>query len=69
MLEPNIPGLRKLYDSYKAPRKPQMDMNDAIEVFYRLTGLLPQEKDVIFCGGMSKMTYPWETNHQDVYYN
>lgn len=69
MLEPNIPGLRKVYETHYAPRKRFMNMDDVVDLMVRQTGLLQMEKDAIYCAGMSKMTYPQETNHQDAYYN
>jgi hypothetical protein len=69
MLEINLPGLRKVYDSHFAPRKKHMDIGDVVDLCTRSTDLIALEKDAIFCAGMSKMTYALETNHQDVYYN
>jgi hypothetical protein len=69
MLEPNIQNLKKIFDGYKAPRKNFMDMSDVNDVFTQKTDLLVQEKDVVYCAGMSKMTFSWETKKQDEYYN
>lgn len=37
MLEPNIPGLRKVYEAHFAPRKKFMDMSDVVDVLTRQT--------------------------------
>ena len=56
LLEPNLPGLKQVYESHFVLRKTNMDLLDCHELFYHKTGLLKQEKYVTYCFGMSKMT-------------
>lgn len=56
LMDPNIPGLKKVYDKYLEPRKKHMDQRDAISLFREETNLIHQEADVMYCFGMSKMT-------------
>lgn len=68
LLEPNIPGLRKVYESFFEPRKRYMNMKDCVDLFTNNTDLLPLDKDVQYCFGMSKMTYATETKNADAFY-
>lgn len=40
LMEANLEGLRKVYDSHLMPRKKTMDVKDSVELFYKKTGLL-----------------------------
>jgi len=68
LMEPNVPALKKLYESYFEPRKKSMSIDDTISLFMKDTGLLAQEKDVVYCFGMSKMTCVIETKESDKKY-
>ena len=64
-MDPNIAGLKKVYEKYLEPRKKYMDMKDAISLFRDETELIAQEHDVTYCFGMSKMTCIAETKDSD----
>mmetsp|Transcript_32855 Transcript_32855/g.50226 ORF Transcript_32855/g.50226 Transcript_32855/m.50226 type:complete len:100 (+) Transcript_32855:7203-7502(+) len=68
-MEPNIPGLRKLYETFFEPRKRYMSIDDAIRLFMKDTGILAKDTDVIYCFGMSKMTCVVETKDSDKKYH
>ena len=68
-MEPNLEGLRKVYDSFTTPRKPMMDLRDAQWLFFTRTNLLSMEKYVTYCFGMSKMTVVSETKTSGNYFN
>ena len=55
ILHINLPGLKKLYQSYFKPRHKFMDKNDCIDLMTRYSKLIPDENKVIYCFGMSKM--------------
>ena len=46
-----------------------MDLNDCIDLFYHKTKLLKQEKYVVYCFGMSKMTLVNEVKEGKKYMN
>jgi hypothetical protein len=69
LMEPNIPGLKLLYESFFEPRKKFMDLKDCKELFWKKTQILNNEKDVTFCYGMSKMTVINEQKDGKVVYN
>lgn len=56
LMDPNIPALKKLYESYFMPRKKCMDLKDCFSLFMEATNILNNEKDITYCFGMSKMT-------------
>lgn len=56
LMDPNIPGLKKVYEKYLEARKKYMDVKDAYSLFREETGLIAQEQDVLYCFGMAKMT-------------
>jgi hypothetical protein len=68
LLEANLPGLKKVYESYLTSRSRVMAMADMVTLYLRQTELLSAEKDVVYCCGMSKMTYANETYHADSHY-
>ena len=70
MMEPNVAGLKRVYESYFEPRKKHMDVKDAIKLCIEQTQIVQpgQEKDVVYCFGMSKMSYPSETQFPNAYY-
>jgi len=37
LLDPNIKGLKKLYESFQEPRKKHMDLKDAYDLFLKKT--------------------------------
>lgn len=67
LLEPNREALHELYESYFEPRKKYMDMRDCQNLFFKLTGLLKQDKHVEYCFAMSKMTVVAECKQTSLY--
>jgi len=55
-MEPNVPHLQTLYESFFDPRKKCMDLKDGHKLFHAATKLLAKEEYVTYCFGMSKMT-------------
>ena len=69
LLEPNIAGLQKVFNSYPTGQtSKQISMENMFSLYMRQTDLLSMEKDVMYCVGMSKMTYSNETFHADQFY-
>ena len=68
LMEPNIPGLKTVYESYFEARKKAMDKADVIRLLTVDTELFAQEKDAIYCYGMSKMTCVVESVGSDKSY-
>jgi hypothetical protein len=56
VMEVNLPGIQKMYNQYKEPRKQHMTMGDAMNFMMKDTALGLIEKDAIFCYGMCKMS-------------
>lgn len=44
-----------------------MDLHDCYDLFMRATEILPAEKDIMYCFGMSKMTVVNETKDDNNY--
>lgn len=64
----NLKCLKKLYAYYFEPNRHHMTLNDAISLTLKDTGLNLNEKDTIFCFGMSKMTNIIEIGNREKYY-
>lgn len=57
-----------MYESYFELRKKTMDKNDVVRLLTVQTELCVQEKDAIYCFGMSKMTCVVETTGSEKHY-
>ena len=55
ILNANLAGIKKIYNSFFAPRKKFMTKADCIDLMVKTTQLIPDENKVIYCYGMSKM--------------
>ena len=56
ILYANSEALKKIHKSFLLPNKRYMDLNDAIDLLIRRTGLFQAEKEIIHCFGMWKIT-------------
>ena len=56
MFEANLENLKKIYNHYKTPTKPMIELEDCIAICMRDTNLGLTEKDVAFCFGYCQMT-------------
>lgn len=67
VLEANLEGMKKVYNSYHEPRKKFMTMGDALGLMMRDTQLALTEKDAIYCFGMCKMSVIFEQENMAQY--
>ena len=67
LMDPNIPALKKLFEQHFIPRKKFMDLEDCYNLFMKSTDILHNEKDIMYCFGMSKMTIVNEVKEDHKY--
>ena len=67
LMEPNIPGLKLLYEKFFESSKRFMDFKDADTLFHKQTGILGKDSDVTYCFALSKMTVVKES--ESAFYN
>jgi hypothetical protein len=67
-MEPNLPGLKTVYESYFGARKKYMDKADVITLLTIHTDLFIKDTDAIQCYGMCQMTCVTETKGSDAVY-
>ena len=60
LYEANLEPLKKIFKTFFTTKKSSMDLTDSINLLIKNANLMPTEKEVIQCYGMSKMTLPNE---------
>ena len=60
LFEANLEALKKIFKTFFTTKKSSMDLTDSINLLIKNANLMPTEKEVIQCYGMSKMTLPNE---------
>mmetsp|Transcript_30988 Transcript_30988/g.41096 ORF Transcript_30988/g.41096 Transcript_30988/m.41096 type:complete len:227 (+) Transcript_30988:1741-2421(+) len=63
----NMFNLKKVYNSFFAPRKKYMNKADCIDLMTKFTKIIPDENKVIYCYGMSKMAVVLDTTDRAKY--
>lgn len=63
----NQKEITKVYKSHWAPRKKFMNKTDCLDLMIRVTKIMPDEKNLMYCYGMSKMHVVSETTNKNVY--
>lgn len=69
IFEANLDLLRKVYAKYLAPMKKFMNRKDCLDLLMRDSDLQMNEKDALFCFGMSKMTVVQENEQNSKYFD
>ena len=69
ILNANLDALKKIYKQFENSKKSYMDLNDALNLLVRNSGLISIEKDVISWFALSKSTIPNEFTKRKDYNN
>ena len=67
IISANMANLKKVYNSFFAPRKKFMNKEDCINLLTKYTKIIPDENKVIYCYGMSKMAVVLDTSDRQKY--